>query len=78
MTYVIENNVPLPKSRGKPAREETIIFRQLQVGQSFVLPPRQEYPRSIFNSLYQEARRSNKKLAIRSLEDGSIRIWRTQ
>ena len=78
MTYEIEDNIPLPKAKGKPAREETIIFRQLQVGQSFVLAPRQEYPRTIFNCLYQEARRSNKKLAIRSLEDGSIRIWRTK
>jgi hypothetical protein len=78
MTYVIENNIPLPQTKGKPAREETIIFRQLQVGQSFVLPPKQEYPRRLLNCLYNEARRSNKKLTIRSLEDGSIRIWRTQ
>ena len=65
---MIDRNIPLPK---KPKFELTAILRQLEVGDSFILP------NHIKNtSLPQTAKQIGIAVLQKKQPDGSIRVWR--
>jgi hypothetical protein len=43
-TFVIEDNIPLPKSKRGGKRESAYPFDALQVGQSFFIPASEKHP----------------------------------
>lgn len=82
MTYQIEENIPFPRAgRGRQPSEETVTFRKMKHGQSFVirlddLP--EESRKHKIAVLHQAARRDGVRCVSRKLEDGTYRVWKIE
>lgn len=74
MSYVIEDNVPMPSKRGEKYAEMIETAKKLEVGQSFIV----EYQRAgICNNL---AKGTGFKFvqAVDKNDKTKLRIWRTE
>jgi hypothetical protein len=72
----IEDDIPIPppskKRRGRP---NTYPWRTINVGQSFKRWP--QTPKKSFGSMASSyGRMLDRKFVVRTLEDGSTRVWR--
>lgn len=65
---MIDHNIPLPNQKRK---ELTNILRQLEIGDSFILPPHIKT-----TSLPQTAKQIGINVLQKKQPDGSIRVWR--
>lgn len=70
MTYVIENDIPIPPPR---LRGMSQTLRELEIGQSFLIEDEGEYQ----CAKRMATRQPPKKFSIRKQADG-WRIWRTE
>lgn len=66
----IEKGIPLAPSQGKPGFVS--VLKKMNVGDSIVIPS----PSA--NSIRATARYVNVKIAVRSLGDGKISVWRIE
>lgn len=64
----IEKGIPLVPSRGRPGFVS--VLKHMNLGDSIVIPSLSG------NSIRSTARHVNVKIAVRSLGDGKIRVWR--
>lgn len=74
MALIIEHNIPITETRGRPPSEEHMALMTIPVGSSFVSPKRRE-------ALYQLARSLNVPVKILIEEEGEhagqCRVWKT-
>lgn len=70
--FTIEKNVPLPSKATKTGFSATL--REMAVGDSVHVPS--EKVNSCRQLAYQMHNRSKSRFTLRTLEDGSIRLWR--
>lgn len=66
---VIETDVPLVETRGRPASDEYVILLLIKVGESFVSKKSRD-------TLYQIARNLGIKVSIKSAARGRWRVWK--
>lgn len=69
MPLIIEDNVPITETRGRPPSEEHVKLWTMRIGQSFVSNKRRE-------TLYQIARSMGVKVRIMSEGDEGWRVWK--
>lgn len=82
----IDKGVPVPpRSRMTPASRED--FAALEVGDSFAVPVPEEYRHKptiwagtnrLRNAAYMFGKRHGRKFTVRCMDDGAIRVWRTE
>jgi hypothetical protein len=78
MAFVIEKNVPIPASR---VRTSGYPFREMVVGDSFLVPASQEQLKAVKNRLSSASRNFGKKSGVKFTvrqEDGGVRVWRAE
>jgi hypothetical protein len=68
--YQIETGVPLPTG-GRPIKYP---LRDMQVGDSFLIPAEDHKAKSI----YQSAKQAGVRITTRAQPDGSLRVWRLE
>jgi hypothetical protein len=69
MPLIIEDNVPITETRGRPPSDEHVKLWTMRIGQSFVSKKRRE-------TLYQIARSMGVKVRIMSEGDQGWRVWK--
>jgi hypothetical protein len=86
VTLKIEKNIPIPpRRRVTPAGVED--FDKLEAGDSFAVPVPREFRHKptiwagtarLRNAAYAYQRRTGRKLTVRCMADGVIRVWRVE
>lgn len=74
MSYEIEHNVPVPPAA--PGKKGAYPFASMDVGDSFVVEKARA--KAAHNYARTWGKRHNKAFTVRTLQDGSLRIWRTE
>lgn len=69
--YEIEDGVPLP-----PSTRRKYPFGEMLPGQSVVIPATEALRAR--NAAHERGRRSSMRFATKTMDDGSIRIWRVE
>lgn len=86
MVIKVDKGVPIPpRSRLTPAGMDD--FALLEVGDSFAVPVPEEYRHKptiwigtnrLRNAVYHYGKRHERKFTVRCVDDGVIRVWRTE
>lgn len=71
--FKIEKGIPLPGEKGSTAATAAQTLRNMEVGDSFLYP--KEKRANLFTTAYRLA---GIKIATRSVDDKSVRVWRTE
>jgi hypothetical protein len=77
MTFQIEKNIPLPPKARPPGRSGSMYpFLQLEIGDSFFVPNRENGKTPVVHfSKNKNAKNSGLKFTARK-SDGGVRVWR--
>lgn len=68
----IEKNVPIAGVCIQARSSLSIVFQQMEVGDSIVIK------KTRVSTVYSTARYLNRKVTVRSLGDGNVRVWRVE
>lgn len=74
MTYPIEKNIPMAKTRAQRQRKYPI--REMKVGDSFLVPEK-DVIKNLSQSVRNVAAEHGHKIAVRKV-DGGVRVWRVK
>lgn len=70
--YTIEKNIPIPTEAG--ATRASYPFHQMEVGDSFTAPVSERA--RINNAICGHKKRHGAVFSVRTLGDGTVRVWR--
>lgn len=74
--YKIEKGVPILETRG--TRTEEYPFRDLEIGDSFLIPsPSSKEKQSILSQAYNRGKKLNRRFVTRTVPEG-LRVWRVE
>lgn len=80
--YKVEKGIPLPKVRNYTQPRSIYPWEELKVGDSFLVKPKGDEPRTVIARLSPSAtswgKRHNKKFTLRTVEKGAVRVWRVK
>jgi len=79
MTFVIRSDIPIPL---RSARSSKYPFEHMEVGDSFVVPADAVPARGVASlraaiAQFRKAKDNSTKFIARTLDDGSVGVWRT-
>ncbi|WP_313444548.1 hypothetical protein [Brevundimonas sp.] len=82
MTYEIRKNVPIPSRRGGPGAAAKYPWKEMVVGDSFVVPIPPGKTKAVFlpaisSQAGAAGKRLGRKFEIRLIAAGEVGVWRT-